>query len=106
MGVGFDGIVLDPPPAAAAGRRFWSVQRDLPPLVEAALGRLRPGGCLLVCRNQRRARVSVADLVEAAAGRAGVRLSTLEDAGPGADFPRRKAFPEGDAFRGVLARVR
>ena len=103
---GFDGIVLDPPTAAAAGRRFWSVQRDLAPLVDTALGRLRPGGWLLVCRSQRRARGSLADLVEASAGRAGVALSKLEDAGPGTDFPRRKAFPEGDAFRGVLARVR
>jgi 23S rRNA (cytosine1962-C5)-methyltransferase len=101
----FDGIVLDPPTAAGAGRRFWSVRRDLAPLVDEALGRLRPGGWLLVCRNQRRARGSLADLVEGAARRASVRLSTLEDAGPGADFPRRKAFPEGDAFRGVLARI-
>jgi 23S rRNA (cytosine1962-C5)-methyltransferase len=102
---GFDGIVLDPPTAAAAGRRFWSVQRDLEPLVVEALGRLRPGGWLLVCRNSRRARGSVADLVERAAGRAGVRLTDVEDAGPGPDFPRRKAFPEGDAFRGVRVRI-
>ena len=102
----FDGIVLDPPTAAAAGRRFWSVQRDLEPLVVEAFGRLRPGGRLLVCRNWRRARGSLADLVEAAAGRAHVRLADLEEAGPGPDFPRRKAFPEGDAFRGVLARIR
>ncbi len=101
----FDGIVLDPPTAAAAGRRFWSVQRDLEPLVVEALGRLRPGGWLLVCRNWRRARGSVADLVRGAAKRAGVRLAGLEDAGPGPDFPRRKAFPEGDAFRGVLVQI-
>jgi len=100
----FDGIVLDPPTAAAAGRRFWSVQRDLEPLVVEALGRLRPGGRLLVCRNWRRARGSLPDLVEGAAGRAGVRLDTVEDAGPGPDFPRRRAFPEGDSFRGVLVR--
>lgn len=104
-GEGFDGIVIDPPTAAAAGRRFWSVQRDLEPLVAEAFGRLRGGGHLLVCRNWRRARGSLADLVEGAARRAGVRLAALDDAGPGADFPRRKAFPEGDAFRGVLARV-
>jgi len=102
----FDGIVLDPPTAAAAGRRFWSVQRDLEPLVIEALGRLKSGGRLLVCRNWRRARGSVSDLVEGAAKRAGVRLEAVEDAGPGADFPRRRAFPEGDSFRGVLVRVR
>jgi len=105
-GEGFDGIVLDPPTAAAAGRRFWSVQRDLEPLVTEALGRLRPGGWLLVCRNARRARAPLADLVDAAARRSRVRLAELEEAGPGPDFPRRKAFPEGDAFRGVLARIR
>ncbi|MFP6639502.1 MAG: class I SAM-dependent methyltransferase, partial [Myxococcota bacterium] len=36
----FAGIVLDPPTAASAGRRFWSIRRDLEPLVGECLKRL------------------------------------------------------------------
>lgn len=98
----FDAIVVDPPTAAAAGRRFWSVGRDLAPLVERALGHLAPGGRLLVCRNDRR-RAELADLVDGCSGRAGVRLASISPAPPGRDFPRLEGFPEGDPFSGVLA---
>jgi len=100
----FDGIVLDPPTAAAAGRRFWSVRRDLPAVVEAALGRLAPGGWLLVTRNDRSGRGRLADLVREAADRAGCRIGALDDAPAGEDFPRLRGFPEGDPFEGVLLR--
>jgi 23S rRNA (cytosine1962-C5)-methyltransferase len=99
----FDGIVLDPPTAAAAGRRFWSVRRDLPVLVEAALARLAPDGALLVCRNDRGSRGGLAALVETAARTGGVHLAGVEPAGPGADFPALAGFPEGAPFEGVLA---
>jgi 23S rRNA (cytosine1962-C5)-methyltransferase len=98
----FHAIVLDPPTAAAAGRRFWSVAKELPPLVERALRHLAPGGRLLVCRNDRR-RSALGDLVAEAADRAGVRLSHQQPALPGVDFPRHAGFPEGDSFTGVLA---
>ena len=98
----FDAIVVDPPTAAAAGRRFWSVGRDLPVLVERVCRHLAPGGRLLVCRNDRR-RGELRGLVEEAAGRARVRLASIEAAGPGRDFPARKGFPEGAPFSGVLA---
>ncbi len=100
----FDGIVLDPPTAAAAGRGYWSVQRDLEPLVVGALQHLAPGGVLLLCRNERAARRPLEHLLERAAERAAVRLADLQPAGPAADFPRLKGFPEGDAFSGVIAR--
>jgi 23S rRNA (cytosine1962-C5)-methyltransferase len=99
----FDGIVLDPPTAAAAGRRFWSVRRDLEPMVEASLARLAPRGCLLVCRNDRGGGRELAALVQRAATRAGVTLRDTRPAPPGADFPTLAAFPEGDPFEGVLA---
>jgi 23S rRNA (cytosine1962-C5)-methyltransferase len=102
-GEAFDGIVIDPPTAAAAGRRFWSSQRDLEPLIASALARLRPGGLLLVCHNARRGRGRLGEWVERAARSARVRLEALDPAGPGEDFPRRRAFPEGDAFEGVIA---
>jgi len=100
----FDGIVLDPPTAAAAGRRFWSVRRDLPALVEAALARLAPGGWLLVTRNDRSGRGRLADLVREAAVRSACPVGALDDAPPGEDFPSLRGFPEGDPFEGVLFR--
>jgi 23S rRNA G2069 N7-methylase RlmK/C1962 C5-methylase RlmI len=98
----FDGIVIDPPTAAAAGRRFWSVRRDLAPLVGTALGHLEPGGALLVCRNDRAPRGALARLVEEEATRVRVGLARIDAAPPGADFPSLSAFPEGDPFEGVL----
>jgi len=76
----FQGIVIDPPTAAAAGRRFWSVRRDLAPLVGSALRRLVPGGALLVCRNDRAARGALAQLVAAEATRSCVGLERVEAA--------------------------
>ena len=100
----FEGIVLDPPTAAAAGRRFWSARRDLPPLVGRALARLAPGGVLLVSRHQRGARGGLAELVQRAGADAGVRLRDVTPAPPGPDFPSLPGFPEGDPFEAVLAR--
>jgi 23S rRNA (cytosine1962-C5)-methyltransferase len=99
----FDGIVIDPPTAAAAGQRFWSVRRDLAPLVGSALRRLVPGGTLLVCRNDRATRGALARLVEEEATRASVALARLESAPPGPDFPSLPGFPEGDPYEGVFA---
>jgi 23S rRNA (cytosine1962-C5)-methyltransferase len=99
----FQGIVIDPPTAAAAGRHFWSVRRDLAPLVGSALRRLVPGGSLLVCRNDRAMRGGLARLVEEEATRQSVGLDRLESVPPGPDFPSLSGFPEGDPFEGVLA---
>ena len=99
----FEGIVLDPPTAAAAGRRFWSARRDLPPLVGRALGHLVPGGVLLVSRHQRGPRGGLAELVRRAAADARVPLHEVAPAPPGPDFPSLAGFPEGDPFEAVLA---
>ena len=100
----FDGIIVDPPTAAAAGRRYWSVRRDLGPLLELAWRRLARGGWLLVTRNDRGARGSLADLALEAAERAGGGIEAIEEAGPSHDFPRLDGFPEGDPFEGQLLR--
>lgn len=100
----FDGIIIDPPTAAAAGRRYWSVRKDLGPLLELAWRRLAPGGWLLVTRNDRGARGGLADLALAAVERAGGDLGSLEEAGPSPDFPRLVGFPEGDPFEGQFLR--
>jgi 23S rRNA (cytosine1962-C5)-methyltransferase len=98
----FAGIVLDPPTAAAAGRKFWSVGRDLEPLIRDAFSRLEPDGVLLMCRNERGAKGGLHTLVERAAKQAGVSIGKLRPAPPGDDFPRLRGFPEGDSFSGVM----
>jgi 23S rRNA (cytosine1962-C5)-methyltransferase len=102
-GLRFAGIVLDPPTAAAAGRRFWSVRRDLEPLTAAALARLEPGGFLLLTRQDRSGRAGLDALLERAAAHAAVRLRTIEPAPPAADFPALRGFPEAAPFEAVLA---
>ncbi len=102
---GFDGIVIDPPTAAAAGRQYWSVRRDLEPLLVAALQRVAPGGWLLVTRNDRSPRQELGALADQAAARAGVELQSREEAPPSRDFPRLSHFPEGDAFEGIFLRA-
>ena len=98
----FDGVVIDPPTAAASGRRFWSVRRDLEPLASAALGRLVPGGFLLLTRQDRAGRGRLEALLRAAAGRAGVGLAAVEAFPQGVDFPAVQAFPEGAPFEARL----
>jgi len=97
----FNGIVLDPPTAARAGRRFWSVRREGGALLEACLRRLRPGGTLLACRNDHALGSPLREHVAEAADTAGIPLEGVEEAPPAPDFPRLPGFPEGDAFAGV-----
>jgi 23S rRNA (cytosine1962-C5)-methyltransferase len=99
----FDGVVLDPPTAAASGRRFWSVRRDLEPLAAAAFARLAPGGFLLLTRQDRATRGGLEGLVERAAASAQVKLADVEPAPPGRDFPAVRGFPAGQPFEAVLA---
>ena len=99
----FAGIVLDPPTAASAGRQYWSIKRDLEPLVGDCLARLKSGGVLLVSRNDRFSPGALRELVERIARRRHVELLRVEITGPGPDFPRINGFREGDPFCGVLA---
>ena len=99
----FDGIILDPPTAAAVGKRFWTVRKRQAELIALCLQRLRPGGHLLACRNDHSAKHSLRDRVFAVAKDAGVGLANVEAAPPGRDFPRLDGFREGDSFEGVLA---
>jgi len=99
----FDGIVFDPPTAARAGRRFWSVRREAGSLLAECLKRLNSGGLLLACRNDHAARTSLTSLIEEVAGEGGVLLERIDHAPPGPDFPRLAKFPEGIAFEGAIA---
>jgi 23S rRNA (cytosine1962-C5)-methyltransferase len=100
--VQFDGIVLDPPTAAAAGREFWSARTGLERLAADCFRHLAPGGFLLVTSNDRRARGKLRSHLEAAARAAGIAVR-LGAAPPSADYPPLRGFPEGDAFEGVIA---
>lgn len=99
----FDGIILDPPTAAAAGKQFWSVRKGQAKLVEQCMKHLTPGGALLVCRNDHGAKERLHDLVNGAAVKAGIQLRGISDAGPGPDFPTLEGFREGTPFDGVIA---
>lgn len=102
----FDGIVLDPPTAAAAGRRFWSVRRDLEPMLKSCVRLLAPGGVLLVTQNQAGPPLGLEQILERVATRAHRTLVRLEPAAAGLDHPSRDGFPEGDPFEGVLIQVK
>jgi len=97
--------VIDPPTAATAGRRFWSLRRDLEPLLGLALGRLESGGTLLVTQNRKGRPLGLDRVLERLADRAGRSVAGLEPAPPGPDFPGRGGFPEGDAFEGWLLQL-
>lgn len=101
----FAGIILDPPTAAATGKRFWSLRKQLSELIGLCLQRLAPGGHLLVCRNDQGARRPLSKLIDQTARETHVPLAKLEPAGPGPDFPSLKHFPEGQSFEGLLIRL-
>ncbi len=101
----FDAIVLDPPTAAAAGRHFFSVRKDVVPMVARCLAQLAPGGRLLLTLNDRKARRRIEPAIRDAAAMSGVRLASIEPARPARDFPHLEGFDEGDPFAGAWVRV-
>ncbi len=100
----YDGIIVDPPTAASGEDGFWSVHKDYEDLLVACIERLAPGGVMLVCRNARKRKPSIEELVQAAARRAGREIAGLEAGPPSADYPRVPGFPEGDSFEGLRIR--
>jgi 23S rRNA (cytosine1962-C5)-methyltransferase len=101
----FDGIIVDPPTAARGKDGFWSVRRDFEPLLDQCGRALKPGGHMLVCRNDRRQRPELATLVRESAKRLGRKVMALEVVAPGVDYPGAAGFPEGDTFEGVLVQL-
>jgi len=102
---GYDGIVVDPPTAAAAGRKYWSVKKGYQEIVASVLPRLNSGGVLFLARNDRGARGSLTELLHKEAKKQKRRVLEIRDAGPGLDYPILDSFPEGDSFSGIIAHV-
>lgn len=100
--VTYHGIICDPPAAAAAGRKFWSVKKAYPELLRLATAKLAKGGVLLACRNHRHRKPPLLDMVKEAATRARVDVRSLGKAGPGLDFPSIQGFIPGDTFEGAM----
>lgn len=96
----FDGIIVDPPTASSGSRGFWSIRDHYGDLLKSAFSVLNPQGVMLVCRNEKRPREGLAELIEKAAKEAGVAIRKLEIGGPSPDFPGLEGFPEGDKFEG------
>lgn len=98
----FEGIIVDPPTAAAGNSGFWSVRREYEDLLKECFRLLAPNGVMLVCRNDRKRSPGLETLVKRAAEKAGRTLRTVEEAPPGPDYPRMVGFPEGDTFEGLI----
>jgi 23S rRNA (cytosine1962-C5)-methyltransferase len=98
----FAGIVLDPPTAAAAGRRFWSLQQDLEPILRRCVSALDDGGVLLVTQNRSGPPLGLDRVLERIAHRAHRPIARLVPAPAGSDHPTLSGFPEGDPFEGWL----
>lgn len=101
----FAGIVLDPPTAAAAGHRFWSLSRDLEPILRRCIAHLAPGGVLLVTQNRSGPPLGLDRVLSRLARRARRSISELEAAPAGHDHPGLPGFPEGEPFEGWLLRL-
>jgi 23S rRNA (cytosine1962-C5)-methyltransferase len=101
----FDGIIVDPPTAAAGDEGFWSVRSDYQDLLASCFELLAPAGSMLVCRNDKRATRSLSKLTRRAAKQAARTIGKLDDAPPAFDYPSMPGFPEGDSFEGVWVKV-
>lgn len=98
----FDGIIVDPPTAAAGTSAFWSVRKDYQKLLTQCFQHLAPNGVMLVCRNDRKRTPTLESVVRAAAEQAGYTIDRIEPAPPAPDYPNLRGFPEGDTFEGLL----
>jgi len=101
----YAGIVLDPPTAAVAGHRFWSLSRDLEPLLRRCVERLDSGGVLLVTQNRSGPPLGLDRILERIVSRAHRSIEKLDAAPSGLDHPGLAGFPEGDPFEGWLLRL-
>ena len=100
----YDGIIVDPPTAAAGDGSFWAIKRDYESLLRQCVQKLSPGGTMLICRNERSAKGSTEDFVKKITKQSG-RKAHFSQAPAGSDFPIEAAFPEGRSFDGIWVRL-
>lgn len=96
----YDLVILDPPTYSAARAAAWSMKRDLPDLVSAALAVTAPGGILWLGVNRRQ--LSGTDLdrqITAGARAAGRDLVLLERGGLPPDSPTVFSYPESEYLK-------
>jgi len=102
----FDGVIVDPPTAASGEDGFWSVRKGYGTLLEQCFKVLKPGGMMLVCRNDRKRSGDLDELIQEAAAAQGCKIRKIEDAPPSMDYPELEGFPEGNSFEGRLVFTR
>ncbi len=88
-------VILDPPTYSAARAAGWSMKRDYPELIAAALELIPPGGILWVSANVRReSPENLEEKILQGASRARRGIKVLEVGGLPPDYPTPAAFPE------------
>ncbi|MBF0532069.1 MAG: class I SAM-dependent rRNA methyltransferase [Candidatus Omnitrophica bacterium] len=88
----FDLIILDPPSFSRHEGKTFSVRKNMPGLLAAALAILNPAGRLFAATNY--SGMTVADLenlAREAAQTMGVKIVSLKHCGPDIDFPAERA---------------
>ncbi len=96
----YEMVILDPPTYSAARAAGWSMKKDYPELIAAALDLIPPGGVLWVSANVRGGAPAALE-ERIAEGAALVRrpVRVLEVGGLPPDHPTPIAFPEGRYLR-------
>ncbi len=92
----YDFVILDPPTYSAARAAGWSMKKDYPKLIAAALALIPPGGVLWVSSNVRGSKPEELEgQISHAAALTGRNVRVLEVGGLPPDYPTPVAFPEG-----------
>ncbi|HWP65905.1 MAG TPA: class I SAM-dependent rRNA methyltransferase [Candidatus Limnocylindria bacterium] len=102
----FDCVILDPPPFVRRRRDLTAGLRAYKDVNLQAMRRLAPGGWLVTCScSQHLGRAAFREVVAAAAGDAGCRLTLVGEAGHPVDHPVALAHPEGEYLKVLLLRA-
>ncbi|HOO89940.1 MAG TPA: class I SAM-dependent methyltransferase [Syntrophales bacterium] len=88
----FECVILDPPSFARHDRKIFSVKKDFPVLIDAAMKVLEPGGVLLAATNF--SGLSHRVLEEMVAASHGERVKSLKPLGQDRDFRGSGRMPE------------
>ena len=101
----FDGIIIDPPASARAGKKFFSVKKEAPKLAELALRSLKADGHLFFIRNDQKAKDDNAKIIREEAKKLNIKITQEKKLKADYDFPSESDFDESKTFRGVLVKI-